>query len=114
MRFMDGSSDVCPSDLEAIREAARDAHWPTRQWWTAYGDRQLDRWIDLAVHDSPSLALAAARVRPAQAMDGVVEAAESPQETGRASGGARVCEYVELAVVAVSVKKNRNKQSRNT
>ncbi|MCP1457809.1 efflux transporter outer membrane subunit [Pseudomonas kilonensis] len=69
----------------AIREAARDAHWPTRQWWQAYGDRQLDRWVDLAMQDSPSLAMAAARVRQAKAMAGVAEAAESLQINGEAT-----------------------------
>ena len=33
---------------DAIGHAARDAHWPTAQWWQAYGDPQLNRWIDLA------------------------------------------------------------------
>jgi len=70
---------------DAIREAARDAHWPTRQWWKAYGDPQLDRWIDLAGHDSPSLAIAAARVRQARAMAGVAEAAESLQINGEST-----------------------------
>lgn len=46
---------------DAIQSAARDAHWPTLQWWQAYGDPQLNRWINLAVHGSPSLAEAAAR-----------------------------------------------------
>ncbi|MBD0687896.1 MULTISPECIES: efflux transporter outer membrane subunit [unclassified Pseudomonas] len=78
------SADRLATD-EAIREAARDAHWPSRQWWKAYGDPQLDRWIDLAVQDSPSLAMAAARVRQAKAMAGVAEAAESPQVNGRAT-----------------------------
>ncbi|KPA95056.1 hypothetical protein PF70_04960, partial [Pseudomonas asplenii] len=48
---------------EAIRSAARDAHWPTARWWQAYGDPQLDQWLDLALQGSPSLAMAAARVR---------------------------------------------------
>ncbi|WP_434699555.1 efflux transporter outer membrane subunit [Pseudomonas sp. D1-1] len=69
----------------AIREAARDAHWPTRQWWKAYGDPQLDGWIDLAVRDSPSLAMAVARVRQAKAMAGVAEAAESLQINGESA-----------------------------
>lgn len=69
----------------AIREAARDAHWPTRQWWKAYGDRQLDRWVDLALQGSPSLAMAVARVRQARALAGVAEAAESPQINGQAN-----------------------------
>lgn len=70
---------------EAIQAAARDAHWPTQQWWQAYGDPQLDRWVALAVQGSPSMALAAARVRQAKAMAGVVEAAESLQINGQST-----------------------------
>jgi outer membrane protein TolC len=69
----------------AIREAATDAHWPDQQWWHAYGDPQLDRWLALAVAGSPSLAMAAARVREAKAMAGVVESAEKLQVNGQAS-----------------------------
>jgi NodT family efflux transporter outer membrane factor (OMF) lipoprotein len=67
---------------KAIQSAAQDAHWPTAQWWQAYGDPQLNRWIDLAVQDSPSLAMAAARVRQARAMAGIAESAESLQIDG--------------------------------
>ena len=69
----------------AIREAALDAHWPDQQWWRAYGDPQLDRWIALAVQDSPSMAMAAARVREAKAMAGVVESAEKLQVNGQST-----------------------------
>jgi len=69
----------------AIREAATDAHWPDQQWWHAYGDPQLDRWLNLAVAGSPSLAMAAARVREAKAMAGVVESAEKLQANGQAA-----------------------------
>ncbi len=67
---------------EAIRSAAQDAHWPTAQWWQAYGDPQLNRWVDLATQNSPSMAMAAARVREARAMAGVAESAESLQING--------------------------------
>lgn len=69
----------------AIRAAAQDAHWPDQQWWQAYGDPQLTRWIALALKDSPTLAMAAARVREAKAMAGVVEADEKLQVNGQAS-----------------------------
>lgn len=69
----------------AIAEAATDAHWPRQQWWRAYGDRQLDRWLELAIADSPSLAMAAARVREARALAGVSEAAEQLQGNGQAN-----------------------------
>ena len=63
----------------AIQSADRDAHWPTAQWWQAYGDPQLNRWVELATRNSPSLAVAAARVRQARALAGVAESAESLQ-----------------------------------
>ncbi|MHA6161953.1 efflux transporter outer membrane subunit [Pseudomonas sichuanensis] len=69
----------------AIREAARDAHWPAQQWWRAYGDPQLNAWVALALQGSPSMAMAAARVREAKAMAGVVESAERFQANGQAS-----------------------------
>jgi NodT family efflux transporter outer membrane factor (OMF) lipoprotein len=84
-----GTGGIAPQDQalsantlatdEAIQSAARDARWPTAQWWQAYGDPQLNRWVELATHDSPSLAMAAARVREARAMAGIVESAESLQ-----------------------------------
>jgi NodT family efflux transporter outer membrane factor (OMF) lipoprotein len=69
-------ADALATD-EAIKDAAQDAHWPEGQWWRAYGDDQLNHWIDLAALGSPSLAMAAARVRQAKAMAGVAESAES-------------------------------------
>lgn len=64
---------------EAIQSAAKDAHWPTALWWQAYGDAQLNHWVDLATQNSPSMAMAAARVREARAMAGIAESAESLQ-----------------------------------
>nr|WP_268946056.1 efflux transporter outer membrane subunit [Pseudomonas syringae] len=70
---------------QAIQSAALDAHWPAAQWWRAYGDAQLDCWVEMATLGSPSLALAAARVRQARAMAQVAESAESVQLQGNAS-----------------------------
>jgi len=70
---------------DAIQSAARDAHWPTPQWWQAYGDPQLNAWVDLAVQGSPSMAEAAARVREARAMAGLAESAEAVQINGDAT-----------------------------
>jgi len=70
---------------DAIRNAAKDAHWPSAQWWRTYGDAQLDRWIELAAKGNPSLAIAAARVRQAKAMAGVVQSAESLHIAGNSS-----------------------------
>jgi len=70
---------------EAIQSAARDARWPAAQWWQAYGDTQLNHWVSLAVQGSPSMAMAAARVRQARAMAGIAESAESLQIKGDAT-----------------------------
>ena len=70
---------------QAIQSAARDARWPTSQWWRAYADPQLNRLIELAVEGSPSLAMAAARVRQAKALAGLAESAEAAQVQGTAS-----------------------------
>lgn len=63
----------------AIQEAAHEAVWPKDQWWHAYGDPQLNAWVDLALAHNPSLAEAGTRVRKAQAMAGVAEAMRDPQ-----------------------------------
>ncbi|MFI8221628.1 efflux transporter outer membrane subunit [Pseudomonas sp. NPDC085632] len=76
------------SDLDsgdAIAQAAKEAGWPSFQWWRDYGDEQLDQWLELALKDSPSLAIASARVRQAKAMAGIAESAESLRIDGNAS-----------------------------
>ncbi|MBI6853511.1 efflux transporter outer membrane subunit [Pseudomonas cichorii] len=62
---------------QAIQSAERDAHWPEARWWNAYGDPQLNRWIELATLGSPSLAMAAARVRQAKALAVIAQSSES-------------------------------------
>ena len=49
--------------------AAPNRDWPTDAWWTAYGDPQLDGLMAEALSGSPSLAVAAARARRAQAQE---------------------------------------------
>jgi NodT family efflux transporter outer membrane factor (OMF) lipoprotein len=70
---------------EAIARAAGDAGWPSSQWWRVYADPQLDHLIELALQGSPSLAMAAARVRKAKALAGLAESAEALQVQGTAS-----------------------------
>ncbi len=55
------------------------AAWPKETWWTDYGDPQLDRLMDNALHGQPGLRIAEARVRQAQAVAGVAGAALYPQ-----------------------------------
>ncbi|TFW05893.1 fusaric acid resistance protein, partial [Oxalobacteraceae bacterium OM1] len=55
------------------------AAWPDDAWWQRYGDPQLDRLMDEALQANPSLRIAAARLRQAQALAGVADAARAPQ-----------------------------------
>jgi NodT family efflux transporter outer membrane factor (OMF) lipoprotein len=50
------------------------SQWPKQDWWKAYGDPQLDGLIEEALQDSPSLKVAAARVRAATAVSSIAEA----------------------------------------
>ncbi|NUX56755.1 efflux transporter outer membrane subunit [Paraburkholderia youngii] len=79
---------INPSSLDAgnaIRAANADAQWPAADWWRAYDDPQLNRWIADAQAGNPSLAVAQARVREAASMAGVARAALAPQVNGSLS-----------------------------
>lgn len=52
---------------------------PTDSWWQALGDARLDALVRQALAEQPSLAAAQARVRRAQALAGLTEAATGPQ-----------------------------------
>lgn len=62
---------------EGIQQA-QDA-WPGEGWWTAFGDPQLDRLIRHALANSPTLALAQARLTRAQAAVDANRGAIGPQ-----------------------------------
>src|SRR5207247_10719535 len=64
------------------------AEWPADQWWRAFGDPQLDALIDEALAGSPNLAIAAARVRRAEAEVVVAGGALTPDVAVGASAGA--------------------------
>jgi NodT family efflux transporter outer membrane factor (OMF) lipoprotein len=65
--------------------ANAEAQWPSETWWTTYGDAQLDRLIDEALAGAPNIAVAEARLRRAQALAGIAEAATQPQVSANAS-----------------------------
>ncbi|MDV7211275.1 efflux transporter outer membrane subunit [Azotobacter beijerinckii] len=64
---------------QTIRKADRTVEWPRDQWWQAYGDPQLNAWVEMALAGSPDLAMAAARLRQALALAGVAESEHAPQ-----------------------------------
>ncbi|HDR9103325.1 TPA: efflux transporter outer membrane subunit [Burkholderia vietnamiensis] len=53
--------------------------WPSDNWWTNYGDPQLNALIDDALKDSPGMAIASARLAQAQALRQVAAAPLYPQ-----------------------------------
>jgi len=50
------------------------AQWPAAKWWQTFDDAQLDGLIQRALLDSPSMAVAQARIRQASASAGEVAA----------------------------------------
>ncbi|MDP4837454.1 MAG: hypothetical protein NWS01_09990 [Burkholderiales bacterium] len=48
--------------------SAPSGSWPSDRWWTQYDDSQLDQLMIEALRESPSLRVAQARVRRAQAV----------------------------------------------
>lgn len=58
--------------------AVSDAAFPKRDWWTAFGDPQLDALIDEALAGTPSLDAVDARLRGAIALAGLADAARKP------------------------------------
>jgi NodT family efflux transporter outer membrane factor (OMF) lipoprotein len=52
------------------------------QWWHGFGDAELDRLVQQALQDNPSLKLARARLERAQSLTEVARAASLPQVNG--------------------------------
>jgi len=77
--------ELKPAALHAeqtLGAAKRDsAAWPVDTWWRGYGDAQLDALVDEALAGSPSLEIAQARLRLAQAQAVAAHAARVPAVT---------------------------------
>jgi NodT family efflux transporter outer membrane factor (OMF) lipoprotein len=74
---------VAPNGLTADRALAtaqvNEDAWPEDEWWHAYGDPQLDTLMTDALAGSPSLQVAQARLREAQAQATNVSAPRLPR-----------------------------------
>ncbi|TCS36056.1 NodT family efflux transporter outer membrane factor (OMF) lipoprotein [Paucimonas lemoignei] len=77
-----GAKAIEQVNLPAIQAAqqTQDA-WPHEDWWRAFGDAQLDRLMNQALTNSPSLALAQSRIARAQAASSLANAGSGPQAT---------------------------------
>ena len=67
--------------------------WPQEEWWRRYQDPQLDRLIEEAMANSPTLEITAARVRRADAVTEATHAADLPQFTLGGSFGESKASY---------------------
>jgi NodT family efflux transporter outer membrane factor (OMF) lipoprotein len=65
--------------------AAPVGNWPAAGWWRAYGDAQLDALIAEGLAGSPSVAVADARLRRAQAFQSQARGALAPQVSANAT-----------------------------
>jgi NodT family efflux transporter outer membrane factor (OMF) lipoprotein len=74
------------------KDPAATFQWPAQQWWTAFGDAQLNVLIEEALAYSPSLDAAAARVKAAQAYTGTARSTLYPYIDGTAN-----LQYVHLS-----------------
>jgi multidrug efflux system outer membrane protein len=79
-----GKDFVAPQgvDTPAYRHASAEPHNEAARlpadWWTVFGDTQLDQLERRAMHDNPSVRAAAQRLVQAQAQLGVTRAGELP------------------------------------
>jgi len=77
-----GPAMLAPSDLHGGRMLTASAvDWPSDKWWQRYRDPQLDKLVGEAILSSPTLEVAAARVRRAEAMTDQARSADLPQLT---------------------------------
>ncbi len=74
------SAPPSPPLAQASELGAQSANtpWPDARWWTRYGDAALDRLVDQALAGQPSLHIAQARVRVAEAAMRSADAARVP------------------------------------
>src|SRR3546814_21126797 len=102
MRISDWSSDVCSSDL-TVRRLARGL--------AALGVRPGDRVV-LVSENRPEWAMDDLAIMAAGAV--TVPAYTTNTEIGRASCRERVCQSVEISVVAGALKKKRSSMTQTT
>ncbi|MYM26350.1 efflux transporter outer membrane subunit [Duganella sp. FT135W] len=77
------STDLHPG--KALSAASANVAWPEEQWWEVLHDAQLDRLMNTALSDNPSLRATLARVRQAEALAGVSKAATQARVDASAS-----------------------------
>lgn len=91
-QFSDLGPRAEPKDINAYQSSqslnaanAQAVAWPDDNWWTAYGDKQLNTLMAEALRGAPSMAVARARLLKAEGAAQQQGAALLPQVTGNAS-----------------------------
>ncbi|PLP99475.1 efflux transporter outer membrane subunit [Cupriavidus pauculus] len=74
----DDANRLAATESLAAAQVNPDA-WPDRIWWRSFGDPQLDALVEAALVGQPTMRVAAARVRQAEALAGGAQAGLSPQ-----------------------------------
>ena len=73
---------IAPNSLQAQKSLSGTpidaAAWPQTQWWTAYGDPQLNDLISEALAGNPGLRIAEARTRAALAQVAAIDSSRYP------------------------------------
>ncbi len=64
-------------DLARMPDSWKD-EWPARDWWTVYGDTQLDALVQRALENSPTLAIVRKRADMAAAQVDLARAGQGP------------------------------------
>ncbi|AQA00255.1 multidrug transporter [Sphingopyxis sp. QXT-31] len=90
-----GTPDVGPKPVPVAAESLESrtsfadakGSWPAEGWWRAMGDAQLSALIDEGLAGSPDVAIAAARVRAADALAQQARAALGPRVGVEGSAG---------------------------
>ena len=76
-------STVAPIGTQTVNAtlATQLSHtdWPKSEWWTAYGDPQLNALITKALNDAPDMQIARQRITLAEAQAKAAMAADGPQ-----------------------------------
>src|SRR3546814_19822242 len=106
MRISDWSSDVCSSDLATDRHRAQPDPWAA-----GHVNEQISAGF-FSVHGRLGIGQAGEIEILAADFIQQIDFGVVPRQIGRASCRARVWQYVELSVDAVSVKKKETKKSR--
>ncbi|HDR2792294.1 MULTISPECIES: multidrug resistance outer membrane protein MdtQ [Enterobacter] len=76
-------STVAPIGTQAVNATVATqlsyTDWPKSEWWTAYGDPQLNALITKALNDAPDMQIARQRITLAEAQAKATMAADGPQ-----------------------------------